>query len=45
VLDARQTQLQVHRAAGATTTLGADDLLTGEQLLPGFSVRVRELFR
>jgi hypothetical protein len=27
------------------TTLGADDLLTGEDLQPGFTVQVRELFR
>jgi hypothetical protein len=45
VLDAKRTQVQVHRADGTTTTLGAEELLTGEDLLPGFSVRVRELFR
>jgi Uma2 family endonuclease len=45
VLDARRTQVRVHRADGTTTTLGVQDLLTGEDLLPGFSVQVRELFR
>jgi Uma2 family endonuclease len=44
VLEARRSQVRVHRADGTTTTLGADDLLTGEDLLPGFSVPVRELF-
>jgi Uma2 family endonuclease len=45
VLEAKQTQVQVHRADGTTTTLGADNQLSGEDLLPGFSVAVRELFR
>jgi Uma2 family endonuclease len=45
VLEARRTQVRVHRADGTTTTLGADDLLTGDDLLPYFSVPVRELFR
>jgi Uma2 family endonuclease len=45
VLDAGQNRIQVHRADGTTTTLAADDLLTGEDLLPGFSVRARDLFR
>jgi Uma2 family endonuclease len=45
VLDAKNIQVRVHRADGTTTTLGAEDVLTGEDLLPSFSVRVRELFR
>jgi Uma2 family endonuclease len=45
VLEAKQTRVHVHRADGTTTTLGADDLLTGADLLPGFTVAVRELFR
>lgn len=44
VLDPTPLQVRVHRADGTTTLLGADDALTGEDLLPGFSVLVRELF-
>jgi Uma2 family endonuclease len=44
VLDPTAIQVSVHRADGTTTLLGADDPLPGEDLLPGFSVRVRELF-
>ena len=44
VLNARRCQVQVHRADGATSLLGADDQLSGEDLLPDFLVSVRELF-
>jgi Uma2 family endonuclease len=44
VLDAKPIRVMIHRADGTTTALGADDQLTGEELLPGFSVLVRELF-
>lgn len=44
VLDPAPLQVRVHRAGGATTLLDAADMLTGEDLLPGFSVLVRELF-
>jgi hypothetical protein len=44
VLDAKPIRITVHRADGTTTNLGADDALSGEELLPGFSVPVRELF-
>jgi Uma2 family endonuclease len=44
VLDPKPVQVSVHRADGTTTLLGADDRLSWEELLPGFSVLVRELF-
>ena len=44
VLDPQPVQVSVHRADGTTALLGADDPLSGEDLLPGFSVLVRELF-
>jgi Uma2 family endonuclease len=44
ILDPPPLQVRVHRADGTTTLLDADDLLSGEDLLPGFSVRLCELF-
>ena len=37
-------QIRVYTDADTFTTLSIDDTLTGEPVLPGFSLRVRELF-
>src|SRR5215471_4022974 len=44
VVDPDLRQIDVFEASGAERTLGADDLLEAPELLPGFSVRVGELF-
>jgi Uma2 family endonuclease len=44
VMSARQVRVRVHRSDGPTSVLGANDGLSGEDLLPGFLVRVRDLF-
>jgi Uma2 family endonuclease len=44
VLNAKRSQIRVHRADRTASVLSAEDMLQGEALLPGFSVRVRELF-
>jgi Uma2 family endonuclease len=36
--------VRVHRSDAPVQTLQKDDLLTGDDILPGFSVRVRDLF-
>ena len=36
--------IDVHRADGSTTTLYEDDVLDGGEILPGFSVPVRDIF-
>ena len=35
----------VHRADGSTTTYTGDDVITDEELLPGFSLPLSEIFR
>jgi Uma2 family endonuclease len=37
--------VHVYRQAGAPTVLGPDDELTGEDVLPGFTCKVSELFQ
>jgi Uma2 family endonuclease len=44
VVDPDLRQVDVFEVSGAERTLGADDLLEAPELLPGFSVRVGELF-
>ncbi len=43
-VDAEKRRVSVHRLDGSTTILGADDVLSGEDVLPGFECRVREFF-
>jgi Uma2 family endonuclease len=43
-LDPERRVLLVHRADSAPQTLGEEDVLLEEELLPGFSIRIRELF-
>ncbi len=38
-------QVEVRTSSGAVTILGADDVLTAEDVLPGFAVKVEKLFR
>lgn len=40
-----KAQIEVHRADDVIRTLGRGDTLTGDELLPGFSVAVSEIFR
>jgi Uma2 family endonuclease len=44
VVNPRQRTVTVHRAGGAPTILTVSDVLDGEQVVPGFSMRVSELF-
>ncbi len=44
VLNPKRRQIRVHRTNGTTSALSGDDRLDGEDLLPGFSVPVNELF-
>jgi len=44
-IDPRAQVVVVHRAGAEPRALGLDDELTGEEVLPGFSVPVRRLFR
>ena len=44
VASRRTRSVTVHRPDGTAQTLRADDVLSGEDVLPGFQVRVRELF-
>ncbi len=44
ILEPRLLQVSVYHPDGTTSLLGPDDRLTGEELLPGFAVVVRELF-
>jgi Uma2 family endonuclease len=45
VVDPRQRKLFVYRAASQMETLGPADVLRDEEILPGFSLRLAELFR
>ena len=40
----RERRVEVHRADGSMDELSADDALSGEAVLPGFSLDLRELF-
>ena len=42
--DPETISVRIYRANAAPVTLGADDILDGSDLLPGFSVPVRDLF-
>ena len=41
---ANPRSVEVHRADGSTITLYEDDILDGGEILPGFSVLVRDIF-
>ena len=40
----RQRRVEVHRADGSMDALGINDTLSGEDVLPGFSLELRKLF-
>jgi Uma2 family endonuclease len=44
VLDPRSESVRVHRPGQAPRTLSKDDVLSGEDVLPGFACRVADLF-
>jgi Uma2 family endonuclease len=44
-VDPRRRQVRVHRASEQVETLGMDDVLRDEEILPGFSLTLAELFR
>jgi Uma2 family endonuclease len=44
ILHPRHKTVRVYRPAGPPQTLHADDTLSGEEVLPGFAVRVGDLF-
>jgi Uma2 family endonuclease len=44
VVDPERRTVRVHRADGTISVLSADDDLSGETVLPGFSCAVREIF-
>ena len=44
VVNPRRRTVAVHRPGQLTRTLGIDDLLDGEDVVPGWSMAVRELF-
>jgi Uma2 family endonuclease len=44
VVDPRRKTVDVHRPGQATRTLGIDDVLDGEDVVPGWSLAVRDLF-
>lgn len=44
VVDPAARTVAVYRSLGDTRTLGLDDALSGEDVIPGFSVQVRENF-
>jgi Uma2 family endonuclease len=44
VASPRMRTVVVHRSDGSSQTLRADDVLSGEDVMPGFEVRVAELF-
>lgn len=43
VVDPRRSEAHVHRLDGSLSVVGVDDALDGEQVLPGFSCRLREV--
>jgi Uma2 family endonuclease len=44
-LDPKTRRLTVYRPGSEPQTLGIDDILSGEEVLPGFSLPIRRLFR
>jgi Uma2 family endonuclease len=44
VIYSRRKQVDVHEASGVVRTLGEDEMLEAPELLPGFSIKVAELF-
>ena len=44
VVNPRRRTVTVHRADGTSHTLSGDDLLDGGDVVPGWSIRVRDLF-
>ena len=44
LVDTDERLVELHRAAEPARTLGADDIIDGGPLLPGFRLRVQELF-
>jgi Uma2 family endonuclease len=44
VVDPRRKAVDVHRPGQPTRTLGMDDTLDGEDVVPGWSLAVRDLF-
>ncbi len=40
----KRKQVDVHEASGVNRTVGGDEMLEAPELLPGFSIRVAELF-
>lgn len=44
VVDPRRKTVDVHRPGQATRTLGLDDVLDGDDVVPGWSLAVRDLF-
>lgn len=45
LVDARLRKISVYRSLNEVETLGEEDLLQDEEILPGFSFRVSELFQ
>lgn len=45
VIDGRRRQVRVHRSSAAVETLGLGDTLRDEEILPGFSLPLSELFQ
>jgi Uma2 family endonuclease len=44
IVDPRTRRISIYRRSNQITELGADDVLSGEDLLPGFSIAVAEIF-
>jgi Uma2 family endonuclease len=44
VVNPRRRTVAVHRADGSVRILGVDDTLTAEDVVPGWSLAVRDLF-
>ena len=45
VVDPRRRNVTVHRPDGTVTDLGIDDTLDGEDVVPGWQLAIRDLFR
>ena len=44
LVDSDERQVEIQRAGEAPRTLHSDDLIEGGALLPGFRLRVRDIF-
>ncbi len=44
LVDTDERQVEIHRVDEASQTLRSDDIIEGDALLPGFRVRVRDIF-